>query len=76
MAVLCKLFGHAMPRTGWFGDGLYGDIRGGAIDGVRRTHFEIRHKCPRCGQRWIAAVAAFTEGRKVYSVTKGEIYHD
>ena len=55
MSLLCKLFGHALPKTGWFGDALYGEIHGGYMDGVGRTHFEVFHKCPRCGEKWRAA---------------------
>lgn len=55
MSLWCKVFGHAMPPQGWWGDGLYGEVRGGREDGVGRTHFEIWHSCPRCGESWMAA---------------------
>ena len=53
--ILCAIFGHTMPATGWWGDGLYGQIKGGYVDNVGRSHFEIRHVCPRCNEKWTAA---------------------
>ncbi len=55
MKFLCRLFGHRLPIKGWWGDGLYGEVRGGAIDGIGRTHFEVWIKCPRCRSRWLSA---------------------
>ena len=55
MSLLCKWFGHAVPETGWWGDGLYGRVRGGRTNGVGRTHFTISHECPRCHEEWVAA---------------------
>ena len=51
----CQMFGHKMPEEGWWGDGRYGAVTGGYMDGIGRTHFEVRHDCPRCGTQWIAA---------------------
>lgn len=51
----CSVFGHARPLEGWWGDGLYGRIRGGAVDGCGRTHFEVMLKCPRCNNEYMAA---------------------
>lgn len=55
MRIRCRLFGHALPTPGWYGDALYGEVVGGNRDGIGRTHFEIFHKCPRCGEMWRAA---------------------
>lgn len=55
MRMRCRLFGHAMPAQGWWGDGLYGKITGNGQDGTGRTHFSIWHTCPRCGEDWRAA---------------------
>lgn len=55
MGWLCKLFGHARPRQGWWGDGLYGRITGGARDGIGRTHYQVMIQCPRCGEEYIGA---------------------
>lgn len=52
---MCALFGHKMPRRGWFGDGLYGEVFGGERDGTGRSHFCVRHECPRCGKNWTVA---------------------
>lgn len=55
MRLRCRIFGHKLPISGWYGDALYGEVRGGAIDGIGRTHFAIFHTCPRCGEKWRAA---------------------
>jgi hypothetical protein len=55
MSVLCNLFGHARPRQGWWGDGLYGKVWGGYVDGIGRSHFQVWLDCPRCGEDYIAA---------------------
>lgn len=56
MRMRCRVFGHKLPETGWFGDGLYGEVREDGIDnGGGRTHFSVWHECPRCGEKWRAA---------------------
>lgn len=55
MSLLCELFGHKRPLSGWFGDGLHGRISYDAIDNVGRVHMSIYHVCPRCGVEHRAA---------------------
>jgi hypothetical protein len=55
MSLLCKLFGHARPKAGWWGDGLYGRVRRHVRDGLGVHHFTLTHRCPRCDQTYIAA---------------------
>lgn len=52
--LICKILGHKQ-RSGWWGDGLYGEVRGGYADGVGRTHYTVHLNCDRCGQNYIAA---------------------
>lgn len=53
---LCRVFGHAMPRKSWASPGeLYGQVTGGYTDNVGRTHFTVRHVCPRCKTKWEVA---------------------
>lgn len=54
MNLLCKLFGH-VRRTGWFGDGLYGKVTGGYVDGIGRSHYEVSLQCDRCDEKYVAA---------------------
>ena len=51
----CLVFGHRMPPQGWWGDGLYGEVKGGYRDNCGRSHFTVRQTCPRCGDKWITA---------------------
>lgn len=53
--LLCDLFGHRQPRTGWWGDGRYGRVTGGYRDGIGRTHFQVMKECPRCEREYILA---------------------
>jgi len=53
--LLCKLFGHRNIGSGWWGDGLYGDVALCAIDGIGQTHFTVNKTCHRCGKRYIVA---------------------
>ena len=56
MSFLCQVVGHAMPKKGWYGDGLYGgEIRGGHTDGIGRTHFTAYQRCSRCSVLWPVA---------------------
>lgn len=52
--MVCKMFGHRQ-YSGWWGDALYGDVKGGYRDGIGRTHFTVRLKCDRCGEKYAAA---------------------
>lgn len=54
MRVLCKLFGHKR-NSGWWGDGLYGTLRGPNTDGIGRAHYTVTLECDRCGERYLAA---------------------
>lgn len=42
MSLICKLFGHAIPR--------YGFIENGPEDGVGRIHCPVKARCERCGK--------------------------
>ena len=53
--LICAVFGHARPEQGWWGDALYGKVSGGKIDGIGRSHFEVRLECPCCGEEYVAA---------------------
>jgi len=55
MGILCKIFGHTLPRKGWWGDGLYGRVTGGFHDGTGRSHYRVDLTCPRCGDDWTVA---------------------
>ncbi len=55
MSVLCEIFGHAKQKSGWYGDGLYGDLVKAGLDGIDRQHFQILFTCPRCKVKYIAA---------------------
>lgn len=55
MAWLCTIFGHEMPEQGWWGDGLYGKVIGGKVDGIGRTHYAVEQECRRCGKSWVTA---------------------
>jgi hypothetical protein len=52
--LICALFGH-VRRSGWWGDGLYGEVCGGYRDGIGRSHYQVRLECDRCGARYTAA---------------------
>lgn len=52
--LICAMFGH-VRYSGWWGDALYGKVRGGYRDGIGRTHFEIMLECDRCGKTYTAA---------------------
>lgn len=54
-SIRCAIFGHAKPSEGWWGDGLYGRVVGGHVDGCGRTHFRIMLRCPRCKAEYTAA---------------------
>lgn len=49
---LCRILGHRLPKTGWWGDGLYGKVEGPLTDGTGRTHYRLTQECPRCGENW------------------------
>lgn len=55
MSLLCRIFGHALPKRGWWGDGLYGRVSGGYRDGIKRTHYRVELECPRCRKWWVSA---------------------
>jgi hypothetical protein len=55
MGLLCDLFGHKLPKRGWWGDGLYGKVSGGHRDGTGRSHYQVRNECSRCGESFITA---------------------
>lgn len=52
MSILCRLFGH-MRRSGWYGDGLYGNVRLTGADGTGRMHAHIDAACDRCGRTYV-----------------------
>ena len=52
--LICWLFGHRQ-HAGWWGDGLYGTVQIGPIDGTGRTHFSVYKACDRCGQVYTLA---------------------
>lgn len=53
-AMLCRIFGHKRD-AGWWGDGLYGDVVAGALDGIHRQHYAVMNNCDRCGRRYVMA---------------------
>lgn len=57
--LLCKLFGHTR-YSGWWGDGLYGDVVSAGCDGIGRHHFRVQNECDRCGEKY--TLARFSKG--------------
>lgn len=54
MKFLCKMFGHKRDK-GWWGDGLYGEVKMVGTDGTGRRHASIYLECDRCGESYVAA---------------------
>ena len=52
--VICNLFGHKR-NSGWYGDGLYGEVTPNSIDGIGRAHAIITASCDRCGETYTLA---------------------
>jgi hypothetical protein len=67
--LLCKMIGH-VRYAGWWGDALYGPVSGGYTDGIGRSHYQIRLKCDRCGERYTAA--RFHGPEKLTELIRGE----
>lgn len=51
--MLCTAFGHRTPQ--YAGGPGYGDVIGGAVDGIGRSHWMVEYQCARCGRSFIAA---------------------
>lgn len=54
-SIVCRIFGHRMPLKGWWGDGLYGEVRANGTDGTGRSHYYVMLECPRCKHKWTTA---------------------
>lgn len=54
MSILCKWFGHKLPK-GYGGDSPYLSIKGGTIDGIGTRHAFMWTKCDRCGEEYHVA---------------------
>jgi hypothetical protein len=52
--LLCLMFGH-MRTSGWYGDGLYGEVAPRGTDGIGRLHGVITASCDRCGDTYVLA---------------------
>jgi hypothetical protein len=75
MKALCKMFGHKRDK-GWWGDGLYGEVKMAGTDGTGRRHAAIYLECDRCGDSYVAA--RFHPASKALSSQpqKGEWSHE
>ena len=54
MNVICTLFGHKRVN-GWYGDGLYGEVRNHGADGLGHVHYAVMLECDRCGRDYVGA---------------------
>ena len=54
MSILCKWFGHKLPK-GWCNGAPYLKRDGGAIDGMGTEHVFLYAECDRCGEEYNAA---------------------
>lgn len=50
MKLLCKIFGHIVPKYGK--QPVYGRVREGGIDGIGRIHADVLVRCNRCDQEF------------------------
>lgn len=48
---ICRVFGHRRA-SGWWGDGLYGEVIAHGVDGIGRSHYSVWNTCNRCGARY------------------------
>ena len=50
--LLCRIFGH---RHGWCHGRPYGSAEYRTTDCIGRTHFDVRTRCERCGEKYTMA---------------------